>query len=97
MTGEGWFELARRVRAMATYAYCCPHCSAIDVTFPIGTAPGAVACPDCGAASVRVFSAPMLARTPAALSAQLQRAERSASEPEVVTSLPRRRAGKGHL
>ncbi|MET8003744.1 hypothetical protein [Nonomuraea glycinis] len=33
----------------------------------------------------------MLARTPAAVSAQLQRAERSAAEPEVVTSLPRRR------
>ncbi|MCA2185882.1 hypothetical protein LDL05_12495 [Nonomuraea cavernae] len=34
----------------------------------------------------------MLTRTPAAVSAQLRRAERSASEPEVVTSLPRRRA-----
>ncbi|WP_433368737.1 hypothetical protein [Streptosporangium sp. CA-115845] len=78
---------------MTVYAYRCPYCSEIEVTFPIGTAPAAVPCPDCGVASVRAFSAPMLARTPAALSAQLQRAERSASEPEVVTSLPRRRAG----
>ncbi|MEV4377290.1 zinc ribbon domain-containing protein [Streptosporangium sp. NPDC049644] len=78
---------------MTVYAYRCPHCSEIEVTFRIGTAPAAVPCPDCGAASVRAFSAPMLARTPAAVAARLQRAERSASEPEVVTSLPRRRAG----
>ncbi|WP_248961532.1 FmdB family zinc ribbon protein [Sphaerisporangium perillae] len=78
---------------MAIYAYRCPHCSEIEVNFPIGTAPAAVPCPNCGAASVRVLSAPMLARTPAAMHAQLQRAQRSASEPEVVTSLPRRRGG----
>lgn len=58
----------------------------------MGTAPAEVPCPECGATSSRVFSPPMLARTPAALAAQLQRAERSASEPEVVTSLPPRRA-----
>ena len=76
---------------MAIYGYRCPHCSDIEVAFPIGTATAAVPCPDCGATSVRAFSTPMLARTPAAVSAQLQRAERSAAEPEVVTSLPRRR------
>jgi putative FmdB family regulatory protein len=77
---------------MAIYGYRCPHCADIEVAFPIGTAAASVPCPDCGATSVRVFSAPMLARTPAAVSAQVQRAERSAAEPEVVTSLPRRRA-----
>ncbi|MEV4834584.1 FmdB family zinc ribbon protein [Nonomuraea sp. NPDC049486] len=77
---------------MATYGYRCPHCRDIEVAFPIGTAPAAVRCPDCGATSTRMFSAPMLARTPAALAARLRRAERSASEPEVVTSLPPRRA-----
>lgn len=78
---------------MATYAYKCPCCLEIAATFPIGTAPAALPCPDCGAVSVRAFSAPMLARTPAALSARLRHAERSASEPDVVTSLPRRRTG----
>ncbi|WP_204045290.1 FmdB family zinc ribbon protein [Acrocarpospora phusangensis] len=78
---------------MAVYAYRCPNCSEIEVVFPIGTASASASCPDCGATSVRVFSAPMLARTPTALSAQLQRAERSASEPEVVTSPPSRRGG----
>lgn len=78
---------------MAVYVYRCPCCSEIEITFPIGTAPASVPCPDCGAASVRAFSAPMLARTPAAMSTRLQRAERSAFEPEVVTSLPRRRTG----
>ncbi|MFD0883344.1 FmdB family zinc ribbon protein [Streptosporangium algeriense] len=78
---------------MTVYTYRCPHCSEIEAIFPIGTAPAAVPCPDCGAASARTFSAPMLTRTPTAVSTQLQRAERSASEPEVVTSLPRRRSG----
>jgi len=78
---------------MTVYAYRCPHCSEIEVSFPIGTASAAVRCPDCGAVSVRAFSAPMLARTPAAVSALMRRAERSASEPDVVTSLPRRHTG----
>ncbi|PZG13222.1 transcriptional regulator [Nonomuraea aridisoli] len=77
---------------MAVYAYRCPHCCEVEVAFPIGTAPAAVPCPGCGAPSARTFSAPMLTRTPAALSARLRRAERSASEPEVVTSVPRCRA-----
>ncbi len=92
-TGENHFGFTRRARAMAVYVYRCPCCSEIEITFPIGTAPAAVPCPDCGAASVRAFSAPMLARTPAAISTRLQRAERSAFEPEVVTSLPQRRTG----
>ncbi|MFF3443906.1 hypothetical protein [Streptosporangium sp. NPDC002721] len=78
---------------MVVYVYRCPCRSEIEVTFPIGTAPAAVPCPGCGATSVRAFSAPMLTRTPAALSSRLERAERSAFEPEVVTSPPRRRAG----
>lgn len=79
---------------MTVYAYRCPYCSEIEVTFPIGTASAAVRCPDCGAVSLRMFSAPMLARSPDAVSTLLQRAERSAHEPEVVTSLPRRRTGR---
>jgi hypothetical protein len=92
-TRENHFGFTRRARVMAVYVYRCPCCSEIEITFPIGTAPAAVLCPDCGAASVRAFSAPMLARTPAAMSTRLQRAERSAFEPEVVTSLPQRRTG----
>ncbi|MGW4641935.1 FmdB family zinc ribbon protein [Sphaerisporangium sp. NPDC004334] len=76
---------------MATYGYNCPHCREVEVTFPIGTAPAEVSCPGCGAASARAFSAPTLVRTRAAVSAHMRRAERRASEPEVVTSLPGRR------
>jgi putative regulatory protein, FmdB family len=79
---------------MARYGYRCVRCSDIEAVFPIGTAPATVPCPQCGATSTRVFSAPMLTRTPAAVAARLERAERSAFEPEVVTSLPPRRTGR---
>lgn len=76
---------------MAIYGYRCMQCADIEVAFPIGTAPATVPCPECGTTATRVFTPPMLNRTPAALSAAMQRAERSAYEPEVVTSLPPRR------
>lgn len=76
---------------MALYGYRCVHCAEIEVAFPIGTAPAAVSCPDCGATATRVFTAPMLARTPSAVRARVERAERTAYEPEVVTSPPPRR------
>lgn len=76
---------------MAIYAYRCPRCRDVEATFPIGTAPGTVPCPDCGATATRMLTAPMLTRTSAALSPRLERAERSAFEPDVVTSLPPRR------
>ena len=73
MTGEDWFKRASKLRAIAAYASQCPHCAGIDVTSPSGVAARAVPCPGCGAASVRVFSAPMSAHTPVALSDHLQR------------------------
>ncbi|HEX4814074.1 MAG TPA: zinc ribbon domain-containing protein [Nonomuraea sp.] len=79
---------------MATYAYRCARCAEIELAFPIGAAPATAPCPDCGATAVRRFSPPALARTPAALCARLERAARSASEPDVVTSLPPRAAGR---
>lgn len=77
---------------MAIYGYRCLNCADIEVAFPIGTAPATVPCPACGASSTRVFTAPMLTRTPTAIAAQMERAERTAFEPEVVTSVPPRRA-----
>ena len=75
---------------MAIYGYRCPHCSDIEVAFPIGTATAAVPCPDCGATSVRVFSTPMLARTrpPCRLSCSA----RSAAPPSPRSSPPCRDA-----
>jgi putative FmdB family regulatory protein len=76
---------------MATYEYRCPVHGSFQVRTPIGQARSTVPCGVCGTAAARVFSAPMLARTPPALAAALDRAGRSAEAPEVVSQIPDRR------
>lgn len=86
---------------MATYTYRCTSlmgeagteasgCGVFDVRAPIGRAASTTTCPSCGRDAVRVFSPPMISRAhPGALSA-IERAERSRTDPEVVTALPGR-------
>ncbi|MBC3194478.1 zinc ribbon domain-containing protein [Pseudonocardia sp. C8] len=73
---------------MATYTYRCATDGSVDVQRPIGTAPASVPCPRCGTASPRVITAPMLGLGDRGRMAVIDRAERSRTEPEVVTSLP---------
>lgn len=73
---------------MATYEYDCPRCGRFETHQVIGTAPASHACPDCHRSARRVFSAPHLTSVPAPLRAALDRAERSRSEPDVVTEVP---------
>jgi putative FmdB family regulatory protein len=73
---------------MATYQYHCTECGPFDVTRPIGQAPPGEPCTRCGDPSRRVFTAPMLARTPAALARALHAQEASAHEPRVVSTVP---------
>ncbi|MBL8931423.1 MAG: zinc ribbon domain-containing protein [Kineosporiaceae bacterium] len=78
---------------MATFDYrCtatdCPGAGRFEVRLPVGTAPPATACPRCGTDAVRVFTPVRLASAPAAVMAALDRAERSRTEPEVVSSPP---------
>jgi putative FmdB family regulatory protein len=73
---------------MATYEYRCPRDGDFDVKFPVGTAASRVHCSVCGSEAVRVFSAPLLARTPRPLVAAIDRAERSAEAPDVVSTIP---------
>ncbi|NJC73128.1 zinc ribbon domain-containing protein [Planosporangium thailandense] len=75
---------------MATYEYRCPRDGDFEVRFPIGAAAARVTCSACGADAARVFSAPLLTRTPQSLAAAIDRTERSAETPEVVTSVPPR-------
>lgn len=75
---------------MATYEYRCARHREFTVSFPIGEASRDVPCPVCGVDAVRVFSAPALARTPRRLAAALDRAERSAETPDVVSAIPDR-------
>ena len=73
---------------MATYRYRCPDCGSFDVTRPIGEALPEESCAECGCQAQRVFTAPMLARTPAALARALRAQEAGAYEPRVVDRVP---------
>jgi len=73
---------------MATYQYHCTKCGSFDVTRPIGQAVSEEPCAGCGNRSRRVFTAPLLARTPAALARALHAQEASAHEPRVVGGVP---------
>ena len=78
---------------MAFYDYRCDADGVFEVSRPLGTAPGTVACPVCDAVATRVFTTPMLATTaPKALVAAIDHAVKTRLEPDVVTSLPRRPA-----
>lgn len=73
---------------MATYEFRCPDCSVFDVMLPMSALRCTHPCPSCGAESARVFNAPALARTSAALHRALSVAESSAEAPQVVRSIP---------
>jgi predicted nucleic acid-binding Zn ribbon protein len=92
---------------MPLYAFECPGCGPFELRTEVGaqcrqviagSAGGPIAgrCPDCGGEARRVFTAPGLAR----LSLPMRRArdmeERSAHEPEVVTSKRGRPLHVGH-
>ncbi|MET7574298.1 zinc ribbon domain-containing protein [Streptomyces sp. NPDC005492] len=78
---------------MATYPYRCAGCGPFDVTRPIGHALSEVPCETCGKKARRVFTAPMLTRTPTPLARALRAQEASAHEPRVVSEVPPARRG----
>jgi putative FmdB family regulatory protein len=73
---------------MAVYEYRCDRHGAFEVMCAIGTAPASSACPVCEGEARRVFSKPMLTRTPRGLVAAIDHAEKTRDEPDLVTSLP---------
>ena len=75
---------------MTTYEYRCDSDGvSFVVRFPLGTAPESVACERCGDQARRVFSKPMLPRSPRRdLVAAIEHAEKTRTDPDVVTSLP---------
>lgn len=87
---------------MALYEYRCGVHGVFEVMRPIGTAPDAVPCAQCGESAPRALSAPrVLTGRHAAWSAAMDHAHKSRYEPEVVTALPPaapvRRPGGGSL
>jgi hypothetical protein len=76
---------------LATYEYRCPLDGDFELRFPLGEAVPVVRCTTCHGEAGRVWSAPLLARTPRPLSAAIDRAEGSAEAPQVVSRIPGRR------
>jgi putative FmdB family regulatory protein len=70
---------------VVTYAFHCPDCGSVDMTFPMGEAPGRTECPRCGAWVRRRWTGPALARLRPAIRDAYAREERSRDEPDVVT------------
>jgi putative FmdB family regulatory protein len=75
---------------VAIYEYRCDCDGSFEVTLPIGTAPASIACPQCANEADRVFSSPMVSFAPRELVAALDHEEKTRTDPDVVTSLPRR-------
>jgi len=73
---------------LAGYLYECPLCGPWEIQRPIGTAESTAECPNCGAAGRRRYTAPLLSRTPRAVSMARGRAEASRDAPAVTTSVP---------
>ncbi len=74
---------------MTTYEYRCDSDGVvIEVGFPLGTAPESVTCEHCGGEARRIFSKPMVVSSRRDLVGMIDRAEKSRTDPEVVTSLP---------
>ena len=73
---------------MAVYVYRCAEHGVLDVVAPIGTAPATASCPRCAGTATRVFTAPRLSLGSAPARALLDRTERSADSPDVVTRPP---------
>ena len=48
---------------MAFYDYRCEDDGVFEITCALGTAPGSIACPECGGRATRVFATPMLGTT----------------------------------
>ena len=74
---------------MTTYEYRCDSDGVLlEARFPLGTAPESITCERCGGQARRVFSKPMLMSSRRDLAAMLDHADKTRSDPDVVTSLP---------
>ena len=80
---------------MPIYVYRCDGCGPFEERRSFEEAGEAAACPECGAAARRVYTMPNTKRVPAGLSTAMDRAEKSAHEPEVARR-PAGRSGTGH-
>jgi putative FmdB family regulatory protein len=76
---------------VAVYQYRCAEHGLLEVARPIGTAADVEPCPDCATPAPRVFTAPRLSLGSARNRALIDRTERTADQPAVVSAPPSRR------
>jgi hypothetical protein len=73
---------------MAFYEYRCERHGSLEAAWPLGTAPATIGCAVCGGEARRVYSSPMLRLGSRELVSAIEHAEKSRTEPEVVTAPP---------
>ena len=73
---------------MPLYEFRCEHCGPFECWRSQSEASAPIACPKCQAVAIRVYTTPGLIKTPTALYQALNRAEKSAHEPEVIRREP---------
>ena len=69
---------------MPIYEYLCGECGSIEERRSFEEAGNQAVCPGCGTTAQRVYYMPNLRTRPTALSNAMNRAEKSAHQPEVV-------------
>ncbi|HLL57303.1 MAG TPA: zinc ribbon domain-containing protein [Rubrobacteraceae bacterium] len=69
---------------MAIYDFVCEDCGSFEQRRSFAESGAPAACPSCGREARRVYSMPNTRRMPDALSGAMNRAEKSAHEPEVI-------------
>lgn len=75
---------------MARYTYRCEDHGVFHAVVPMARSADPQPCPECGATARKVIEAPSLNLGDGRARRLIDRTERSAGEPEVVTSLPSR-------
>jgi putative FmdB family regulatory protein len=73
---------------MPTYEFSCTEHGGMEVVLPMGTAPQAVDCDECGEPAKRVFSSPRLSSADPKKMALLDSTKSTSDKPDVVTSIP---------
>jgi putative FmdB family regulatory protein len=71
---------------MPLYEYSCSECGPFEAFRPASESAAVFACPSCGSATRRLFTPPGLALLSAPMRRARDREEKSAFEPEVVTT-----------
>ena len=81
---------------MPIYDFICKDCGPFETRRSLAEAGEPTGCPSCGGEARRVYSMPNTKKVPAGLSKAMDRAEKSAHEPEVVSRRASGAHGQGH-